>query len=190
MLASAATWWHKMAAAGAEWGHAPSRRCVARPVLCSFGLNGSCAAGYFPRTVLVTFTRPIWLYSFWKLAECLRSREEALVGDNLSGCNLYTWMHLNVNPLLCFFQILHTVIGIFLHYDLTSGLFVAPRNRLPSLDISAPVAYRAVDFRAAHIKVMSTSLTPGTEQNLSLQTSCAQNAQFNHCRGQTNYSSI
>lgn len=133
MLASAATWWHKMAAAGAEWGHAPSRRCVARPVLCSFGLNGSCAAGYFPRTVLVTFTRPIWLYSFWKLAECLRSREEALVGDNLSGCNLYTWMHLNVNPLLCFFQMLHTVIGIFLHYDLTSGLFVAPRNRLPSL---------------------------------------------------------
>lgn len=79
------------------------------------------------------YPRPIWLYSFWKLAECLKSREEALVGDNLSGCNLYTWMYLNINPLLCFYQILHTVIGICLHYDLTSGLFVAPRNCLPSL---------------------------------------------------------
>lgn len=60
------------------------------------------------------------------------------VEDNLKASKLHMRMCLNLNSLVCFFQILHTVIGIFLHSNLRGGLFITSGNLLPFLTSLPP----------------------------------------------------
>lgn len=55
------------------------------------------------------------------------------------------------------------------------------RKPLAISDIFAPVASRVADFRVAHIEVMKTHLTLGTEQHYRSQKNHVQTALFSHC---------
>lgn len=87
-------------------------------------------------------------------------------------------MHLNLKPLRLFLQnIAHD------HWNFPSQPpprwpFYHLRKPLTISDISVPVVSNVADFRVAHIKVMKTHLTLGTEKHYHSQKN---HVQFSHC---------